>query len=189
MIRPLSTTTSSSTQVAPAFFRSVWIVGYEVSLRPATTSASINVQGAWQIAAMGLPESKTVRTNCKAHSLRRKLVGIHQAAGEHRRVELVRLGFRQGNVDGELVAPLGEFPTFDLAFFGRNDAPCRRLLPVPRLGSVSSTCSKPLATSMATFLPFNSSAMAISPNIESGVLIKVVQLLRQTSCSTQNFEY
>src|SRR5207237_1716721 len=42
---PLSTTTSSLTQLPPAFFTSVLIAGHEVSTLPRTTSASIKTQG------------------------------------------------------------------------------------------------------------------------------------------------
>src|SRR5438477_1252961 len=51
---PLSTTTSSSTHLAPAFFISVLIAGQDVNLRPRTTPASISTHGPWQIAATGL---------------------------------------------------------------------------------------------------------------------------------------
>src|ERR1700733_3376888 len=43
--RPSSTTTSRSTQLAPAFFRSVFKEGHDVTVRPFTTSASISVHG------------------------------------------------------------------------------------------------------------------------------------------------
>src|SRR5262249_15293744 len=42
---PLSTTTFSSTQLAPAFFTLVLIAGQDVNLRPRTTSAAIKTQG------------------------------------------------------------------------------------------------------------------------------------------------
>src|SRR5438552_17362970 len=48
-----SLTTSLSTQVAPAFLRSVFNEGHEVTVRPRTAPASISVQGPWQIAATG----------------------------------------------------------------------------------------------------------------------------------------
>src|SRR5260370_27763687 len=48
-------TTCSSTQIAPAFRRSVRRLGHEVTVRPRTTAASMRVHGAWQIAATGLP--------------------------------------------------------------------------------------------------------------------------------------
>src|SRR3954467_9555286 len=43
--RPLSTTTSSSAQLAPALIRSVLTDGHEVIRLPFTTSASISVHG------------------------------------------------------------------------------------------------------------------------------------------------
>src|SRR5580700_6374627 len=63
---PSSTTTSRSTQCAPAFSRSVLSDGHDVRVRPLTTSASISVHGPWQIAATGLPDSKKARTNATA---------------------------------------------------------------------------------------------------------------------------
>src|SRR5690606_13973136 len=56
-------TTSSSTQVAPALRRSVRRLGQDVSVRPRTTSASISVHGAWQMAATGLPSWKNALAN------------------------------------------------------------------------------------------------------------------------------
>src|ERR1700756_277475 len=49
-----STTTERSTHSAPAFFRSVFSDGQEVSFLPRTPLVSIRGQGPWQIAAMGL---------------------------------------------------------------------------------------------------------------------------------------
>ena len=70
---PSSTTTSRSTQVAPAFLRSVWMDSNEVNVRRWTTPASISVQGAWQMAATGLPLSKNDFTNRSAFSSRRSV--------------------------------------------------------------------------------------------------------------------
>ena len=47
----VSTTTSRSTQCAPALAKSVRRLGQEVSVRPRTTSASTSVQGTWQMTA------------------------------------------------------------------------------------------------------------------------------------------
>ena len=66
VIRLPSTTTSSSTQFAPALRRSVCSDGHDVIRRPRTTSASISTQGAWQMAATGLPASKNAFTNATA---------------------------------------------------------------------------------------------------------------------------
>src|SRR5256714_15491511 len=62
---PLSTTTSSSTQLPPAFRTSVLIAGHEVSVRPRTTPASIKTHGPWQIAATGVPSLKKWRVDSK----------------------------------------------------------------------------------------------------------------------------
>jgi hypothetical protein len=46
VINPLSTTTSRSTQRAPALIKSLFNDGHEVIVLPFTTSESINVHGA-----------------------------------------------------------------------------------------------------------------------------------------------
>src|SRR6202795_1712643 len=57
---PLLKTTSSSTQVPPAFRISVLREGQEVTVRPCTAPASTSIQGPWQIAATGLRAQKSV---------------------------------------------------------------------------------------------------------------------------------
>src|SRR3954471_8077472 len=66
VVRVPSVTTCSSTTSAPALRRSVRTLGQEVNRRPRTRSASTRVQGPWQIAATGLPESTKSRTNATA---------------------------------------------------------------------------------------------------------------------------
>src|SRR5450755_1252566 len=79
--RPLSTTTSLSTQCAPAFRISVLIAGQEVTVRPRITLASIRTHGAWQIAATGLPSRKKWRTNSSASSDERNVSGFISPPG------------------------------------------------------------------------------------------------------------
>ncbi|SDS78519.1 hypothetical protein SAMN04515669_1918 [Jiangella sp. DSM 45060] len=79
--RPLSVTTSSSTQVAPALRRSVRRLGQDVSVRPRTTSASTSVHGAWQIAATGLPAAKNALTNATASGDVRSWSGLATPPG------------------------------------------------------------------------------------------------------------
>ena len=50
-------------------------------MRPRTTSASTSIQGAWQIAATGLPLSKKRRTNCTAPSSIRSESGLTAPPG------------------------------------------------------------------------------------------------------------
>jgi hypothetical protein len=64
VIIPLSETTSLSTHCPPALAMSVFKEGQEVSVRPLTAPASISIQGPWQIAATGFPESTKFLTNC-----------------------------------------------------------------------------------------------------------------------------
>ena len=77
------TTTSSSTQLAPALSRSVRRLGHDVIIRPRTTSASIIVHGAWQMAATGRPESKKLLVNCTAEAFAQK-VGFATPPGSTR---------------------------------------------------------------------------------------------------------
>src|SRR5437763_4895052 len=79
--RPWSTTTSSSTQLPPAFRMSVSSDGHEVSLRPRATSASTSIHGPWQITATGLPASKNERTNSTASSSVRIVSGLPTPPG------------------------------------------------------------------------------------------------------------
>src|SRR5699024_7282678 len=66
-----STTTSSSAQRPPALTRSVRMVGTEVSSRPSARPVSTSSQGAWQIAATGLPSAAKARArNCAVSSPR-----------------------------------------------------------------------------------------------------------------------
>ncbi len=70
-----SSTTSRSTHFAPALSRSVRSDGHDVTVRPSATSASISIQGAWQIAATSLPWSKNARVNATMGRLVRSLSG------------------------------------------------------------------------------------------------------------------
>ena len=79
--RPLSTTTSSLTTLAPAFLRSVRMLSNAVRVRPSTTPASISSQGAWQMAATGLPASKKARTNATASLSARSWSGLATPPG------------------------------------------------------------------------------------------------------------
>src|SRR5690606_14045744 len=77
VMRLPSSTPSLSTQVAPAFFRSVRMEWYEVTVRPRSTSASASTQPAWQIAATGLPAS------CIALVSSTRLVSVRTLSGEY----------------------------------------------------------------------------------------------------------
>src|SRR5690606_6461591 len=79
--RPWSTTTSRSTQRAPAFCRSRWMLGTEVSSRSPTTPASASTQGPWQIAPTGLPASKNERVKRIACSSARSASGLNSPPG------------------------------------------------------------------------------------------------------------
>ena len=60
---------------------SVRRLGHEVSVRPSTTPASTSVQGAWQIAATGLPASKKARVNSTASGTVRRMSGFATPPG------------------------------------------------------------------------------------------------------------
>lgn len=71
-----ATTTSRSTQAAPALRRSVARLGYDVSVTPSTTPASISVHGPWQIAATGLPAPTKAFTRACAPSWVRRVSAL-----------------------------------------------------------------------------------------------------------------
>src|SRR5690606_9897677 len=79
--RPWSTTTSRSTQRAPAFSRSRWMFCTEVSSRLPTTSAFTSTQGPWQIAPTGLPAWKKARVKRTALSSARRASGLNRPPG------------------------------------------------------------------------------------------------------------
>src|SRR5436190_18788444 len=78
---PLSVTTSWSTHDAPAFVRSVFRDGHDVTLRPLTTPASMSDHGPWQIAATGFPWSKNRFTNATALGIVRNWSGLATPPG------------------------------------------------------------------------------------------------------------
>ena len=71
-----STTTSASFQWPPAFSRSDFSDGHEVSSRPLTAPASTSSHGPWQIAASGLPASWKARTKATAAGCMRSWSGL-----------------------------------------------------------------------------------------------------------------
>ena len=79
------------------------MLGYDVTVRPATTPASTRVHGPWQMAATGLPEFTKSRTNDTAELSSRKLVRIHRAAGQNQRVELIDGYLRHRPIDSGIV--------------------------------------------------------------------------------------
>ncbi len=89
-------------------------------MRPSTTSASISVHGAWQIAPTGLPASKKARTNSTALGLGAQVVGVRDAAGQHQAVVVAGVGVGDDHVDGERVALVEVVERLDLARLGRD---------------------------------------------------------------------
>jgi hypothetical protein len=67
----------------------------------------------------GVEESLRKRDRFRLHP---KRVGVHDAARQEERVELLRLGFVEGDVDRELVSPVREVPSADVLIPGRDDA-------------------------------------------------------------------
>src|SRR4051794_24916801 len=167
--RPSSTQTSSSTQVPPALRTSVCSDGHEVSVRPRTTSASTSVHGAWQIAATGLPASKNERTNATASSSIRSWSGLPTPPGSWS-ASKSDASTSATAASAWNVSPLSKWFIPWMSPFSS----AMRLTSAPASssalrGSVSSTCSTPsLATRIATFLPWSSSAMWASFRIGVG---------------------
>ena len=87
-------------------------------MRPSTTSASISVQGPWQITPTGLPASKKSRTNCDRLRVGAQVVGVGDAAGQHEAVEVVRLGVADGAVRREGLALVEVVEGLHVARFG-----------------------------------------------------------------------
>ena len=79
-----STTTSSSTHSPPPLRMSVCRLGQLARRLPFTRSASTRVQGAWQMAATGLPESTKSRMNATASSSMRRASGLATPPGRTR---------------------------------------------------------------------------------------------------------
>jgi hypothetical protein len=66
----------------------------------------------------GLPVSK----KADRFRLHPKHVGVHDAAGQEERVELLRPGLVERDVNREPVSPVRELPTADVLIPGRDDA-------------------------------------------------------------------
>src|SRR5699024_3102152 len=79
-----STTTSWSVHSPPALTRSVRMVGTEVRVRPVASPVSTRSQGAWQIAATGLPAAATERTRNWAVSSARRVSAFRVPPGSTR---------------------------------------------------------------------------------------------------------
>src|SRR3954470_19539217 len=103
VIKLPSTTTSSSTHVAPAFRMSVCRLGQDVSVRPFNTPASTSDHGAWQIAATGLPDSKKLRMKSTAVLSIRSASGLATPPGQHQHVEVTGFRLADGDVHVEAV--------------------------------------------------------------------------------------
>src|ERR1700730_2908487 len=126
--RPWSTTTSRSIHSGPAFFRSVFSDGHEVTCLPRTASASISVHGSWQIAAIGLLGSKKRAHEADRARIGAQRVGVGDAAREHQRRIVLGLGLIQGPPDGYLVALFLLLHALDLAGMQRHDVDCGAFL-------------------------------------------------------------
>ena len=99
---PSSVTTSSSTHFAPALVRSVRRLGYEVSVRPSTTPASISVHGPWQIDAHRLAGPEDLLHEPAHVGVHPQPVRVHRAARHDQRVVVRRRGLRDRPVDRDL---------------------------------------------------------------------------------------
>ena len=139
LVRPSSTWTSSSTQVAPAFSRSVF------ERRPrgqraarARTSASTSVHGPWQITPTGLRLLEEARTKRHRVLVGAQEVGVRDAAGQHEPVVVGRVGVRDGLVDRERVGLVEVVEGLHLAVLGRDQLrrAARLLDGLPRLGQL-----------------------------------------------------
>jgi hypothetical protein len=96
--------------------------GHEAIRRPRAAPVSMMVHGPWQIAATGVPASKKALANATAFGSVRSASGFMTPPGQEERVELLRLGLVEGDVDRELVSPVREVPSADVLIPGRDDA-------------------------------------------------------------------
>ena len=114
------TWTSLSIQVPPAFSMSVFRLGQEVSVRSRMRPALTRTEP-WQITAAGLPAAKCRRTKLTASGTVRRKVAVGDAAGDHKRVVVARVGVAEGAVDWEGVALVEVVERVDLARLGGDE--------------------------------------------------------------------
>ena len=107
-------TTSLSRHSAPAFSRSLRRDGHEVTLRPSTRSASINVHGPWQIAATGLPVVAEGANEIDRFLLEAQFVRIDHAARQNQRVEIAPPSPCPAAGPPAPSGPVAAFPALDL---------------------------------------------------------------------------
>ena len=131
--RPLSTTTSSSTQFPPALRTSVLIAGQEVNVRPRTTSASISSHGAVTNGSNRLSRLRKGFNEFYCRRCRTQRIRILKAAWQNQGIEILRLGLIQGKVNSKRISLLTMNSRLDFSAFQRDDAWCRdpRLLMLP----------------------------------------------------------
>src|SRR5215211_7724990 len=157
---PWSVTTSSSTQLPPALRISVCRVGYEVRVRPFTTSASTSFHGPWQIAPTGLACSKKECTKFTASSLPRRLSAPTVPPGT------IRPSYSSAETSENVFSTVNVSPGLTSLFIVWASPawrPTTSTVPPASstafFGSSNSTCSVPTgARRMAIFLPCNSLA-------------------------------
>jgi hypothetical protein len=153
VVRPESTTTSSSTQVPPALMMSVLNDGNEVSVAPLTMPASTSTHGPWQIDAIGFLALANPAVN-------------ETALGSARRKSPLATppGMSSPSYSSTLTSS-SVLSTFSLSPWSRWSKPwispassetssvCAPASSSALRGSVSSTCSTPSVARIAIFLP------------------------------------
>src|SRR5581483_6879172 len=166
-----STTTSSSTHSAPALRRSVFSDGHAAMRRPRASFASIIVHGPWQIAATGFPSRKNAFTNSTAFGSIRSLSGFITPPGRSRVSKSCGLARSIGKSTGKSSPHSVNFHPRTFSCFGETMRVVAPALSSAFRGSVSSTCSKPSVTKIATLTPSRS---AIGLLLKSKILGKTL---------------
>jgi site-specific DNA recombinase len=163
-----STTTSSSTQWPAALRMSVRRVGYEVRVRPFTTSASTSVHGPWQITPTGLAWSKKECTKLTASSLPRSLSAPTVPPGT------IRPSYSSAKTSEKVFSTVNVSPGLTSLFmvwaspvWRPTTSTVAPSLSTAFFDSSNSTCSVPTgARRMAIFLPCNSLATGVLLSID-----------------------
>ena len=111
-------------------------------------------QGAWQIAATGLPCSKNSWTNWTAFSSDAQRVRVANAAGQHERVVVGSADLLDSLVDLEGVSLVVVVEPLNLAILDRHDRELRtRPSRAPPKALVNSTCSNHVSREKRNLLP------------------------------------
>src|SRR5690606_30349472 len=162
-----STTTSWSTQWAPALRRSSCSDGQLVNVRPRTRSADTSSHGPWQITALGLPCSCIARTNSRASGCMRISWALTTPPGNS------TASHHAGGASATLrsTSNRSALRSWCMPCTGSRRAEISAVRAPSRCsasrGPVSSTCSKPSTARIATVISFREPSIKTSVSTAS----------------------